>query len=101
MTLKRWCVAHIATRTSINSKSTDLSRVYQTMAEVRNQLDEYLAVLSRLLPVDLMPGDQDLSSAFIPQSPMPKFIFPVTFANPKSKHDLASLTQMASNPHSF
>lgn len=32
---------------------------------------------------------------------MPKFIFPLTFGNPKSKVDMASLAVMASNPHSF
>ena len=67
---------------------------------MRKQLDGFFSILSRIIPIDLMPGENDLSSC-LPQEPFPKFLFPQTFFNSSSIDKLTSKMVMASNPHRF
>lgn len=40
------------------------------------QLDRDLGILSTNLNIELMPGNDDLSTVALPQKPLPKYLFP-------------------------
>lgn len=41
-----------------------------------HQLDKDLAAIASCLPIELMPGEEDLSTIALPQKPIPKALFP-------------------------
>lgn len=69
------------------------ARVYRTLLQNYDDFDNFLNSLSHSVEVDLMPGNDDSTSAFFPQLPVN------TIMLPQSCHN-NSIT-FASNPHKF
>ena len=67
--------------------------MYQSITEHLDELEKFLSSLSSAIDVDLMPGEDDFSSAFMPQQPLNSCLFPAL-------EDSANVTP-TTNPHRF
>ena len=59
--------------------------------DLLNEIDQWLEQLCSVIDVDLMPGDHDPTTYFLPQQPLLRPIFP------QSRHH--SSLNLVSNPH--
>lgn len=50
--------------------------VYQDISQVMDTFEFFLDQLSETIDVDIMPGEQDFSSSFLPQQPFNSCLFP-------------------------
>ena len=53
------------------------NKIYNKMGELLDQMQDWLERLSDIVPVDLMPGHNELSNGFLPQQPLSRCMFPL------------------------
>eukprot|EP00347_Sterkiella_histriomuscorum_P004668 403359564 len=68
-------------------------RVYKTISDVLDTFELFLHNLSQLVDIDIMPGQDDFSSSFLPQQPLNSCLFP-------QLQDKQSIN-LVTNPHKF
>ena len=59
-----------------------------------DQFEQNLEQLSQTVKLEVMPGELELSTAFLPQQPLSKCLFPSLQQNTKN-------VNFVTNPHSF
>lgn len=57
------------------------------MMDLHDQASAWLERTSELLPVDVMPGDLEMSNTFLPQKPLSKCLFP-SLVDPASQNQV-------------
>ena len=69
-------------------------RVYKSISDVLDNFEHFLDKLSSNMDVDIMPGQEDFSSSFLPQQPLNSCLFP------QLETERLSLN-LVTNPHKF
>ena len=95
-----WAGSHIGEEKDINEvikgsyrRHDENEKIYSSLSNSIEQFEAFLASLSKVWEIDIIPGENDISGAFLPQQPFNVAMFPQLLDN--------NNILFTTNPHSF